>query len=188
MLCENVRGLLRPSFTPYFQYILRQLGAPDERRREGELWYEHDRRLQKTESKDGGDQAERYRFYPMPVNAADYGVPQIRQRVIIVAFRLDLDVNWSTPAATHSESLLIEAQRSGKYWDEHGISHQAPGRGGKPAPIDADDLERWQTLRDARTSYSHVLPRREDLSHPRPRRDGWRTLMISLALIMVEKP
>jgi hypothetical protein len=76
VLCENVRGLLRPSFAPYFQYILRQLGAPFERRRGGELWYEHDRRLQEAEVKDGGDQTERYRFYPMPVYAADYGVPQ----------------------------------------------------------------------------------------------------------------
>ena len=148
VLCENVRGLLRPSFAPYFQYILRQLGAPFERRRDGELWYEHDRRLQRTEGKDGGDQTERYVFYPMPVNAADYGVPQIRHRVFIVAFRLDLGVNWSTPAATHSESLLIEAQRGGEYWDEHGISRQAPVRGGKPVPIAGDDIKRWRTLRD----------------------------------------
>jgi len=162
VLCENVAGLLRPSFAPYFQYILRQLGAPFEQRRETELWYEHDRRLQMTEDKDGGDQTERYMFYPMPVNAADYGVPQIRRRVIIAAFRMDLGINWTTPAATHSESLLVEARRRGEYWDQHGISRQAPRRAEKPVTIDGDDLKRWRTLRDAIRGLPAPVERVED--------------------------
>lgn len=36
------------------------------------------------------------------MNAADYGVPQIRHRVVIVGFRNDLNVSWSFPEPTHS--------------------------------------------------------------------------------------
>jgi DNA (cytosine-5)-methyltransferase 1 len=149
VICENVRGLLRPSFDPYFQYILRQLGAPFERRHEAELWYKHDQRLQKAEDKDNGDLTERYDFYPMPVNAADYGVPQIRRRVIIVAFRKDLGINWTTPKATHSESALIQAQAQGEYWEEHGIKPQVQERNGKPVLLASGTEKRWRTLRDA---------------------------------------
>jgi DNA (cytosine-5)-methyltransferase 1 len=149
VLCENVRGLLRPSFEPYFKYILRQFSAPCERRHEAEPWYDHDLRLQNTGAKDSGDQTERYDFYPMPVNAADYGVPQIRRRVIIAAFRRDLGINWSTPEPTHSESTLMQTQREGAYWEEHGIRPQVLELNGKPAPLTSGTTKRWRTLRDA---------------------------------------
>jgi DNA (cytosine-5)-methyltransferase 1 len=151
VLCENVRGLLRPSFAPYFYYILRQLESPFDERHDEELWYEHDQRLQRAKDKDTSDLTERYVAYPMPVNAADYGVPQIRHRVIIVAFRKDLGIEWSTPIAEYSESALIEAQRCGSYWQEHGIKPQASQRAAKPAALIADSppQKRWRTLRDA---------------------------------------
>jgi DNA (cytosine-5)-methyltransferase 1 len=31
------------------------------------------------------------------VNAADYGVPQVRYRVVLVGFRQDLAVDWAFP-------------------------------------------------------------------------------------------
>jgi DNA (cytosine-5)-methyltransferase 1 len=35
IIAENVKGLLRPSFRPYYDYIMRELSAPFERRVEG---------------------------------------------------------------------------------------------------------------------------------------------------------
>lgn len=37
------------------------------------------------------------------LNAADYGVPQTRQRVIIVGVRQDLNVKFEFPQPTHSK-------------------------------------------------------------------------------------
>ena len=37
VIAENVKGLLRPSFKPYYDYILRELAAPFERRVDGEV-------------------------------------------------------------------------------------------------------------------------------------------------------
>ena len=45
ILIENVRGLLRPTFRPYFSYILRQLELPDLVTVEDEDWTSHDARL-----------------------------------------------------------------------------------------------------------------------------------------------
>lgn len=151
LLGENVKGLTRTAFAPYFNYILRSLRAPFEARRELESWENHDRRLVKALKK-GGDPSERYDVEPYLVNAADYGVPQIRWRVFIVGIRQDQTLDWEFPDATHSKFGLHEAQSSGDYWLQHGL---------KPKPdkiipcADADDnLERWRTLRDA----IHDLP------------------------------
>jgi DNA (cytosine-5)-methyltransferase 1 len=150
ILCENVRGLLRPSFRPYFDYILRELAAPFEGRDDAELWYDHDARLGAALDKEGDDPSERYNVTFMPVNAADYGVPQIRHRVIIVAFRSDLGIDWHAPEPTHSQGVLLEALASGEYWEEHGMT---PRPGDRPAqallPPPTGRSERWRTLRDA---------------------------------------
>ncbi len=123
VICENVRGLLRPSFKPYFDYILREMQLPFVQR-DGATWEEHDEKLQKTLADDRTDPTERYIVTAMPVNAADYGVPQIRQRVIIVAFRADLNVDWEKhmPKPTHSEAALIQSMHDGSYWTRHNVS------------------------------------------------------------------
>lgn len=153
IICENVRGLLRPSFKPYFDYIIRELRAPFEERDETEDWFEHDARLQRALEGESGDLSERYDVYPIPVNAADYGVPQIRHRVIIVAFRKDLGVvSWETPKPTHSEALLIRDQVEGGYWERYGIR---PSLDIESLRAKSDELEEhderkpWRTLRDA---------------------------------------
>lgn len=57
------------------------------------------------------------------VNAADYGVPQKRERVIIVGFRSDLNVKWAFPLPTHSEDALLWSQFvTGEYWRKHKIA------------------------------------------------------------------
>ena len=43
-ICENVRGLLRPSFRPYFEYILNELRMPFVERGDAD-WRKHSRRL-----------------------------------------------------------------------------------------------------------------------------------------------
>jgi site-specific DNA-cytosine methylase len=148
VLAENVKGLLRPSFKPYYDYILRELAAPFEERVEGEDWRDHDRRLAKLREDDDYDPATRYDVTFQLVNAADYGVPQIRWRVFVVAFRKDLGLSgWRFPKPTHSETALLHDQADGGYWKRHGI---APQRELVPGTIPPPDgLKPWRTVRDA---------------------------------------
>lgn len=157
VLVENVKGLLRPSFQPFFDYVVRQLEMPELTAREGEDWVSHDRRLQreKLEYKRGGYL--RYRAKPRLIQCADYGVPQTRERVLIVAYRSDLDLVWEPPPASHTYLRLIYEQfTTGDYWKEY---PDAPRR--RPTPeqkAEADAMrdvllgpggQRWQTVRDA---------------------------------------
>jgi DNA (cytosine-5)-methyltransferase 1 len=62
---------------------------------------------------------------PKLLNAANYGVPQRRERVFIVAFRDDLGVQWSFPQETHSqETLWVDQWLTGEYWDRHKVPNQ----------------------------------------------------------------
>lgn len=107
VIAENVKGLLRPSFRPYYDHILRDLAAPFEKRVDAEDWRDHDKRLTKALKSGGADLTERYDVKYLLVNAADYGVPQVRWRVFVVAFRRDLGLgDWEFPAPTHGEGLL----------------------------------------------------------------------------------
>ncbi len=148
VLVENVKGLLRTTFREYFNYILSHLSRPTITRRDKEGWRDHKRRL--TDAK-GGDL--RYEVEHQLINCADYGIPQIRWRVFVVAFRSDLGVRWLPLRPTHSEvALLHEKWVTGQYWREHGLRRPAPG---------ADALRRtrslslplfgarWRTVRDA---------------------------------------
>lgn len=48
-----------------------------------------------------------YRVVYKVLNAADYGVPQTRQRVFIVGVRNDLDVEYTFPDPTHSKDEVV---------------------------------------------------------------------------------
>ena len=122
-LLENVKGLTRSSFANYYQYILLQLEFPEVARRPRESWMEHLRELQ-TEKTSGGLHVTglTYNVVPTLVNAADYGVPQKRERVFIVGFRSDLGIEWSFPKPTHSlDALLYSQWVTGDYWEKHRI-------------------------------------------------------------------
>jgi DNA (cytosine-5)-methyltransferase 1 len=152
VIAENVKGLLRPSFKPYYDYVLNELRAPFEERVDGEDWRDHDKRLRKALDKDTIDPTKRYDVKYMLVNAADYGVPQVRWRVFVVAFRRDLGLeDWQFPKPTHSEAALLRAQADGSYWDEHKVPKRH--RYTPQVPFDSDDenrsAQRWRTLRDA---------------------------------------
>jgi DNA (cytosine-5)-methyltransferase 1 len=166
IIAENVKGLTRPSFKPYYDYILRELAAPFERRVAGEQWRDHDRRLEKVLAGGGGDLSERYDVRRLVVNAADYGVPQTRWRVFVIAFRKDLGLaDWRFPTPTHSEAALWRAQSSGDYWRRHGV---APRPELLPAVLPPEDeLAPWRTLRDAlRAEPALPEPLGDKVEHP----------------------
>lgn len=49
-----------------------------------------------------------YRVYHKLVNARDYGVPQMRERVFLVGVRNDLDYEYIFPEPTHGDGLFYE--------------------------------------------------------------------------------
>ncbi len=124
-IIENVKGLTRPSFANYYQNILLQLEFPEVSKRKGENWKEHFHRLQ-SEKTSGRLHAGGYLAYnvvPTLVNAADFGIPQKRERVFLVGFRDDQGIEWSFPSETHSfEALLYDQWVSEEYWDRHEVS------------------------------------------------------------------
>jgi DNA (cytosine-5)-methyltransferase 1 len=118
---ENVKGLLRKSFFEYFEYIVLQLQYPSIEKKDGEDWQEHRARIERYHTQSKHTELEYNVVYRL-VNAADYGVPQKRERVFIVGFRSDVDANWSFPEPTHSEDALLWSKWITKeYWKRHGI-------------------------------------------------------------------
>lgn len=152
---ENVKGLTRETFATYFSYIYLQLSYPDLVAKVEESWIDHRARLEQHHTS-GGFSGLSYRVLPPKVlNAANYGVPQKRERVFFVGFRSDLGVEWSFPNETHSrEALLWNKFREGVYWDRHAVGKRvrlADKAGIELASRLTDrpaDLP-WRTTRDA---------------------------------------
>jgi DNA (cytosine-5)-methyltransferase 1 len=145
---ENVRGLLRKSFSKYFGYILLQLNYPEIAKKENEKWLEHLARLEKyhTSAKTKGLY---YKVIFRLVNAADYGIPQKRERVFIAGFRNDISGNWSFPAATHSEDALNYTKFITKeYWEKHGIHSPGNHEPVNVSLFDPPEKKPWVTVRD----------------------------------------
>jgi DNA (cytosine-5)-methyltransferase 1 len=118
---ENVKGLLRQTFAEYFDYILLRLSYPDFPAGDDADWQSHLEELRRIG--DFSYAGKKYVVQYKLINAADYGVPQTRERVVIVGIRSDLEQSWSFPAATHSEDrLLWEMYVTGEYWDRHKVS------------------------------------------------------------------
>ncbi len=153
---ENVKGLLRNSFAEYFHFIILQLTYPEVSLKHND-WKEDLKTLQEIDKKQNYN-GTKYNVTYQLVNAANYGVPQKRERVIIVGFRSDLHVKWSFPKQTHSEdSLLWDKYVTGEYWSRHHISNsksittcqsicnQLVERYGFLPP----ELKPWKTMRDA---------------------------------------
>jgi DNA (cytosine-5)-methyltransferase 1 len=151
-LFENVRGLARPSFAPYFEYIKLRLTHPEITLRDGEPWEDHKARLERHHT--GGSRSGlTYNVVADVLDAADFGVPQRRHRVFIVGFRSDLDARWAFPRPTHSkEAMLRDQGPGGGYWDRHAVASKdrppprnTPLRGTETALSHAP----WRTVRDA---------------------------------------
>jgi len=152
---ENVRGLLRKSFAKYFGYILLQLHYPEIVRAKGHSWAEHLAALEEHHTA-GTEIGLRYRVVFQKINAADFGVPQHRERVVIVGFRSDVQEPWSFPQPTHTSDALQAAKwLTGTYWDEHHIPRvrrTSPPVGIQRTLTRIQTLPlaaRWRTVRDA---------------------------------------
>lgn len=164
---ENVKGLLRENFANYFNYIIHQLTYPEIVRRGDEEWTDHNARLERAITS-GKHKGIKYNVVPQLLNAADYGVPQKRERVVIVGVRADLGIRFSFPTATHEEdALLYDKWVSGEYWERHKVAKR-----GRPKLPDSlrqrvdrlaclwseAMLKPWRTVRDAISDLPHLEP------------------------------
>lgn len=160
---ENVKGLLRESFSNYFGYVLLQLTYPTCVRKENESWTDHQARLERRHT--GKSRASlSYRVVFRLLNAADFGVPQYRHRVFIVGFRNDLEREWSFPSPSHTlDRLLWDQWVSKTYWDCHRVSTRSrpplPERSTRRIQELSSDFqtspppgEPYRTVRDALTA------------------------------------
>jgi DNA (cytosine-5)-methyltransferase 1 len=155
---ENVKGLTRDSFRNYFEYIRLQLEHPDVIPKTGEAWSDHLARLERFHTSTARDGLH-YRVVTRVLNAADYGVPQKRERVFFVGFREDLGIEWNFPRPTHSrEALLWDQSSQGSYWDRHRVSKSQRFYAERDAQLNGELLFPsalpWATVRDA----IHDLP------------------------------
>lgn len=152
---ENVKGLARDSFAKYFSYILLQLSYPDLAKCGDEEWTSHLSRLERLHTK-GREGGLRYNVTFRLLNAANYGVPQRRERIFIVGIRADLSQAWSFPEPTHSRQALYASQWvTGEYWDRHRVPRSARLRLDHPPSPDENQIslldtrQPWRTVRDA---------------------------------------
>lgn len=156
-LFENVRGLLRPAFTNYVEFIRLQLRYPDFPITDGVAWDTNLQRLQKHHTSNNRHEELTYNVAIHAVDAADYGVPQRRQRVFFIGFRQDINARWHFPTPVASRENLHLAQFvTGSYWREHGLPTPvlAAPSGREPSSHSTPEFDllrtgRWQTVRDA---------------------------------------
>ena len=167
-LFENVRGLTRAAFAHYLRWIEAHLRNPDAIRRSNENHVEHTCRLESSAK------PSLYKVSVTQVNAADFGAPQKRHRVIIVGVRRELGIELRAPVPTHSrERLLWDQWVTREYWRRHDM---APPSDEAIPSIDRATVDRlrssffapttkpWVTVRDALSglgepngSANHVL-------------------------------
>jgi DNA (cytosine-5)-methyltransferase 1 len=161
---ENVKGLLRRSFADYFEYLILRLTYPSFTVTSTLDWQSHLNELRLIQQ--SSIIKPQYQVQFKLINAANYGVPQTRERVIIVGIRSDLNLTWSFPKKTHSaDRLLWELYITEDYWKRHNIKRsqrpiapqklnakiqQLKSRSALLAQRASQPLEKpWQTLRDA---------------------------------------
>lgn len=166
-LFENVKGLLRKSFANYYNYIIQQLTYPEIVRKGDEEWTDHHARLEKAIT-GGKHKGLRYNVVFQLLNSADYGVPQRRERVLIVGVRADLGITFSFPTPTHEEDALIyDKWVSGEYWERHRVAKRnrpkVPGRlrtrVQRLSCLWSDAMLRpWRTVRDAISDLPQISP------------------------------
>ncbi|PPT05417.1 DNA cytosine methyltransferase M.NgoMIII [Geitlerinema sp. FC II] len=166
-LIENVKGLTRKSFSDYFEYILLGLTYPAVHQSCDPNWKNALKELEIHHTSQAVNDL-KYNVTFRLLNATDYGVPQKRERVFIVGFREDLNVQWSFPEATHSfEELLRTQWIDESYWDEHAIPKSERPSLQKFLKKRVDRLknkpripglygQRWQTVRDAISTLPHL--------------------------------
>jgi DNA (cytosine-5)-methyltransferase 1 len=155
VLVENVKGLVSSRFREYLDYVVLRMRFPEMVPQHNEDWVHHLERLRACV----GRQEEKYTVGFHILNAADFGVPQWRERVFIVAVRADLEMAWHPPSPTHGlDSLLWSQWFSGEYWDRHGLPrrktptmtkrYRSRLRALLEEKLDRPKLLPWRTVRD----------------------------------------
>jgi DNA (cytosine-5)-methyltransferase 1 len=160
-LFENVRGLLFPRNRKYFDYILAQLRMPSRVRGADEDWMAHLAALEAI-AQDEHEYTVEWRL----LNAADFGLAQLRLRIVVVGVHRDEHEKFEWPAPSHDRATLIKTLYEDEYWDSHGVD--ATTRGAiratlPPEPLEATTLPRWVTLRDVISDLG--APGGDDPSH-----------------------
>jgi DNA (cytosine-5)-methyltransferase 1 len=115
------------------------------------LWSEHHDRVLKASPTDL-----QYVVHELLFEAADFGLPQTRRRVILVGIRSDVAgaEDWTPPETTHSrDALLYDQWVTWDYWSEYGDSMPELPDGLQVRVRDLKengrpDCDRWQTIRD----------------------------------------
>lgn len=164
---ENVPGLLRPSFEPYYQYVTDQLSKPSVRpRKNDEHWSEHHARIKNTKRA-----SLNYRVHRQVIEAADVGVPQTRKRVFLIGIRADLSdqVSWTDVPTTHSKDKLLRDQWiTGSYWESRGLLQPEMPQNvrARVATLQREDALfetslPWRTTRDALVGLPHPIDEQE---------------------------
>jgi DNA (cytosine-5)-methyltransferase 1 len=156
---ENVKGLLRQTFANYFEYIILRLTYPSFNAEKNSDWRQHLDELQNTKKLSYVDT--KYNVQFKLINAANYGVAQTRERVVIVGVRSDVNYFWLFPPETHSaDRLLWDMHITAEYWERHQIIRSERPSIDKLVTDKIDRLKErygmfepalmpWQTVRDA---------------------------------------
>ena len=151
---ENVKGLTRNAFRNYFEYIKLQLEHPDIVSKKNEDWEDHLKRLERHHTS-GICTDLHYNVVTRVINAANFGIPQKRERVFFVGFRDDLGIEWNFPEETHSMDALIWNQViEESYWEMHKIAKKDRKVSSKIEVRAKSLFEKpmtlpWRTVRDA---------------------------------------
>ncbi len=154
---ENVRGLFRPAFEPYLDYITLQLSYPDLKPRREEFWEDHLRRLRDHRIADKG-RNRAFRVLSKAINAADYGAAQKRYRAIFIGIEAKRGDDWTFPESTHSQEALAWAKHVDlTYWHRHNARRVRAFTSASEAAALTRALDRgtapaekpWVTVRDA---------------------------------------
>ena len=148
VLIENVRGLDRGPHKLYLEYVIRQLRYIDVSCRKHQTWQEHDRRLLDHSADKHARPS--YNVQWAVLNAADFGVAQIRYRLFIVATEIGAP-EYRFPQPTHSKLKLLYEQAAGTYWETRGL--RIPENQTTTVPHDDQKagILRWTTVRDVVT-------------------------------------
>jgi DNA (cytosine-5)-methyltransferase 1 len=148
---ENVKGLTRVNFRNYFEYIRLQLEHPEIIKGDDESWQDHLSRLEQHHTS-GSREGLNYRVVTQLLNAANYGIPQKRERVFFVGIREDLGKAFHFPHETHSRESLLWDQINGEYWDRHRVAKKDQPEIAASARLRdmtmPDELP-WRTVADA---------------------------------------
>lgn len=138
-LFENVRNLAGPRFQDYLRWIVTHLECPELVPLRAETHDGHYARLLASRNQ------REYEVISQVVNAADFGAPQIRHRVLIFGVRRDVEVIPKPMTPTHSRDRLLWDQFvTGEYWDRHGLKRRSE------APFRQDQVRLGQLLRARR--------------------------------------